>query len=75
MSILDEQDPSINTRILIWKNTLQMIQDNPILGSGIGTFKMNYLYYQSEFLKDNPYYVKYSGKAGEAHNEYLQIWA
>jgi len=36
---------------------------------------MNYLNYQAEFLKNNPYYVKYSGKAGEAHNEYLEMWA
>jgi len=75
LSTFDKQDPSINTRILIWKNTLQMIQDNSILGSGIGTFKMNYLDYQAEFLKNDTSYIKYSGKAREAHNEYLQIWA
>ena len=75
MSTFDEQDPSINTRLLIWKTTFEMIKDKPILGSGIGTFKMNYLNYQGEFLKNNPYYINYSGKAGEAHNEYLQIWA
>ena len=75
MSTFDEQDPSINTRLLIWKTTLEMIKDRPIFGSGIGTFKMNYLNYQAEFLKNNPYYIKYSVKAGEAHNEYLQMWA
>ena len=75
MSTFDEQDPSINTRLLIWKNTFDMIKDKPVLGSGIGTFKMNYLNYQSEFLRKNPGYIKYSGKAGEAHNEYLQMWA
>jgi len=75
MSTFNEQDPSINTRLLIWKTTFEMIKDRPILGSGIGTFKMNYLNYQAEFLKSNPYYIKYSGKAGEAHNEYLQMWA
>lgn len=75
ISTFDEQDPSINTRLLIWKTTFEMIKEKPLLGSGIGTFKMNYLDYQAEFIKDNPYYVKYSGKAGEAHNEYLQMWA
>ncbi len=75
ISTFDEQDPSINTRLLMWKTTFNMIKDKPLLGSGIGTFKMNYLDYQAEFLKDNPYYIKYSGKAGEAHNEYLQMWA
>ncbi len=75
LSIFDEQDPSINTRILMWRTTFEMIKDKPIFGSGIGTFKMNYLNYQAEFLKDNPYYIKYSGKAGEAHNEYIQMWS
>jgi tetratricopeptide (TPR) repeat protein len=74
ISTFDEQDPSINTRFLIWNTTFEMIKDKPIFGSGIGTFKMNYLDYQAEFLKNNPYYIKYSGKAGEAHNEYLQMW-
>jgi len=75
LSTLDEQDPSINTRILIWKNTLQMIKDNPLWGSGIGTFKINYLNYQAEFLKTNPNYIKYFANAREAHNEYLHLGA
>jgi O-antigen ligase/Flp pilus assembly protein TadD len=75
VSTFDEQDPSINTRLLIWRTTLQMIKEKPLLGLGIGTFEMNYLDYQAEFLKRNPYYIKYSGKAREAHNEYLQMWA
>jgi len=75
VSTFDEQDPSINTRLLMWRTTLQMIIEKPLLGSGIGTFEMNYLDYQAEFLKRNPYYIKYSGKAREAHNEYLQMWA
>jgi O-antigen ligase/Tfp pilus assembly protein PilF len=75
ISTFNEQDPSINTRLLMWKTTFEMIKDRPILGSGIGSFKMNYLDYQADFLQRNYYYIKYSGKAGEAHNEYLQIWA
>jgi len=58
MTTFDEQDPSINTRLLIWKTTLEMIKDKPVLGFGIGTFKMNYLIYQAEFLKYNPDYIK-----------------
>jgi len=75
LSTFDVQDPSINTRILIWKNTLQMIKDNPLLGSGIGTFKINYLNYQSNYLQKNPNYIKYVANAKESHNEYLQIGA
>ena len=75
MSTFDEKDPSINTRLLIWGTTFDMIKDRPILGSGIGTFKINYLNYQAEFLQDNPDYIKYWGHAREAHNEYLQMGA
>ena len=75
LSVFDEKDPSINTRFLIWKNTLQMIKDKPLLGSGIGTFKMNYLDYQAEFFKNNPDSIKYYTFPREAHNEYLQIGA
>jgi O-antigen ligase/Tfp pilus assembly protein PilF len=75
LSTFDEKDPSINTRFVIWKNTLQMIKDKPLFGSGIGTFKMNYLDYQAKFLKNNPYYIKYWAFPRDAHNEYLQIGA
>lgn len=74
-STFDEQDPSINMHILTWKNALQMIKDNPWWGSGIGTFKINYLNYQAEFLKNNPDYLEYFSNAREAHNEYLQLGA
>ena len=75
LSTFDELDPSINTRLLIWRNTYQMIKDKPLLGLGIGTFKMNYLDYQAEFLKNNPDYIKYWTFPRDAHNEYLQIGA
>lgn len=75
LSTFDQKDPSINTRILIWKNTLEMIKNNPWLGSGIGSFKLNYLNYQAGFLRNNPDYLKYWAHAGEAHNEYLQMAA
>jgi len=75
LSTFDEQDPSINTRLLMWKTTFEMIKERPVFGSGIGTFKMNYLDYQADFLQNNPDYIKFSGKAAEAHNEYLQMWA
>lgn len=75
MSTFDEQDPSINSRMLIWRTTFEMIKDKPIFGSGIGTFRMNYLDYQGKLLEKNPNYIKYYTKSGDAHNEYLQIWA
>ena len=75
ISTFDEKDPSINTRILMWKVTGLMIKDKPFLGGGVGSFKINYLDYQARFLKEHPEYNKYWINAKEAHNEYLQIGA
>jgi O-antigen ligase/Tfp pilus assembly protein PilF len=75
ISTFDEEDSSINTRILIWKVTGLMIKDKPFLGGGIGSFKINYLDYQARFLKEHPEYDKYWTSAKETHNEYLQIGA
>jgi len=52
-----------------------MIKDRPLFGSGLGTFLLHYLDYQANFLQRNPDYLNFWGKAGEAHNEYLQILA
>jgi len=75
LSTFDKSDTSINQRMLMWKTTFNMIKDNPWFGSGIGTFKINYQNYQADYLQENPEDIKYWIKAGEAHNEYLQIWA
>ena len=75
ISTFEEKDPSINTRILMWKVTGQMIKDKPFLGGGVGSFKINYLDYQAGFLKEHPEYNQYWSNAKEAHNEYLQIGA
>jgi O-antigen ligase len=70
------QSFSISSRISNWKFTTLMIKDNPLLGSGIGTYKYNSLKYQARFLEQGqnrsiyPYVF-----ATKTHNEYLQLWA
>ncbi|HAJ32592.1 MAG TPA: hypothetical protein DCK79_04385 [Candidatus Atribacteria bacterium] len=75
VSAFDMQGSSLRTRLLIWNSTIDMIKDRPLFGSGLGTFPLHYLNYQADFLQNNPGYMQFLGKAGEAHNEYLQIWA
>jgi len=70
------KDTSLKRRIAIWKFTGMMITDNPILGSGIGTFKYNSLTYQAKFFDQSENRRLYPhGFADKAHNEYLQLWA
>jgi len=74
-SAFDMQDTSLRTRFLIWQSTLNMIKAKPLFGLGVGSFPLNYLYYQADFLSQKPDYLKYNAKAAEAHNEYLQTWS
>ena len=62
-------------RAAIWKYTIPMIKDYPLLGSGIGSFKYNSLRYQAKFFDqgDNRALYPY-GVADKTHNEYLQLW-
>jgi O-antigen ligase len=70
------QSFSVGSRITNWKFTTLMIKDNPLFGSGIGTYKYNSLRYQAKFLEQGqnrsiyPYVF-----ATKTHNEYLQLWA
>ncbi|GAI95744.1 unnamed protein product, partial [marine sediment metagenome] len=57
------------------QSTLNMIKNKPLFGLGFGSFPLNYLYYQADFLSQKPDYLKYNTKAAEAHNEYLQTWS
>jgi O-antigen ligase len=67
---------SIARRVATWKFTWMMIEDKPVLGSGLGTFQYNSLRYQAEFFGQDKNRDKYPyGIADKAHNEYLQLWA
>jgi O-antigen ligase len=50
-------------RVTIFADTLRAIADQPLLGTGLGTFRDVFTYYQSE---DLPYYVDLG------HNDYLE---
>jgi len=70
------QSSSIKRRIAIWKFTVMMIKDHPLLGSGIGTFKYNSLKYQAQFFSQGENRTLYPhGFPDKTHNEYLQLWA
>lgn len=60
---------SIGMRLVLWKNTIDMIKERPILGTGAGSFSMRY----AEMVDgiDN-----WRGEVSDdPHNQYLHIWA
>lgn len=75
LPVLEGEDVSLNARLLICRTAIEMFKEHLILGMGIGSFKINYLYEQAKVLERNPQYLPYYSKAQEAHNEYLQLLA
>jgi len=63
-------------RVAIWKFTWMMIEERPLLGSGVGTYGYQSLPHQAEFFaQGNNRDIYPHGFAVQAHNEYLQMWA
>jgi O-antigen ligase len=61
-----ESEPSLFSRVLGYRATIEMIRDFPLLGTGLGTFPQAWKHYYP------------SGTAAvwhEAHNDYLQLFA
>lgn len=59
---------SISSRIMIWKSSLAILKDKPILGIGPGRFQEVYLEYQKYF----PPYLEWA--VPQPHNLYLAFW-
>jgi flagellin-like protein len=60
------EDKNLQGRIVVWRRTLQMIADYPLLGSGPGTYATIFTRYQPP-LTNLRYYM--------AHNDYLHFVA
>lgn len=58
---------SLATRSLIWRDTADLISENPILGAGLGAFETAYPRYSSRFGE--------TAVVRQAHNDFLQILA
>ena len=60
---------SIGIRLVMWNNTLEMIQDKPFLGSGAGSYKYDY---QATVEGVNGWR---GGFTDDPHQQYLHIAA
>jgi O-antigen ligase len=59
---------SMGMRMVLWKHTIELIQDRPLLGFGTGGFEEAY----SQKIKDNPDWEK--NIMHDPHNQFLKIW-
>lgn len=67
---------SAEGRLMVWRISIPMCLDHPLLGVGQGNFAKEYLNYQARFFQ-NPQNINLAYKAGnlkQAHNEYLQAF-
>ena len=67
---------SANGRILIWKISLEMVKDKPILGYGFDGFRKNYMNYQAAYLQEKQLPETINNLADDNHhafNEFLRI--
>lgn len=65
-------------RLLLWKVSLNMIEENPLVGIGFNKFDVAYNNYQADyFAKGNGSNIEklLADNVRHAHNEYLQIGA
>ena len=58
-----------HVRFAIWSDTIDLIQQHPLLGVGLGNLKIHFPSVQKESLFLHTQLLK------DAHNDYLQIWA
>jgi len=63
-----EEDYSALYRVDVWKDTRKMLRDNPILGTGLGTFQYMFPRYRDRSATNRFYW-------DHAHNDYLETWS
>jgi O-antigen ligase len=62
-----EQALNGDVRVVIWKDTLEMVKDHPVFGSGLGSYRWMYPHYRKHMIENaDPEF---------AHNDYLHYWA
>lgn len=45
---------SADSRLLVWRVTMDMIADKPLIGGGLGSFEREYMLCQASYLTENP---------------------
>lgn len=65
---------SANTRLLIWRISADMFMEKPLFGRGTPGFATNYMLYQAEYFKNNPFskFKKISNNHCQSYNIFIQ---
>lgn len=69
----ENKTTSVGVRLAIWRNTVEMIKDHPLLGVGLANHKIVYPLYHRRVLRDRQFTEK--AQLTHVHNDYLQFVA
>lgn len=66
---------SADARLLVWKVAIEMVEDSPLFGHGIGGFERKYMLYQAHYFEnhDNENEKMIADNVGYAYNEFLHL--
>lgn len=66
---------SANGRLLMWRVSMEMIKEHPILGFGPDGFTAHYMEYQAQYLTENPdsTFILLADNVNNPFNEYLLV--
>ncbi|MCA1977735.1 MAG: O-antigen ligase family protein [Thiobacillus sp.] len=67
LQVASFQDESVSARVYLWRSSWMMIQANPWLGTGLGTWSLHYPAFRD--------HREWSTAGYYAHNDYLQLLA
>jgi O-antigen ligase len=71
--LTQEKLPSTEGRVFMWLNSLQVISDNPVSGTGLGNFSFGYNQAQAEYFRqhaDSPF-IHRADNVAHPFNDYL----
>lgn len=74
-SAVSMDDEAGKIRVTLWKNSMKLISDKPVFGTGAGNFPITYPYYQSANMKPADFEKADYYKSGHAHNDFIQFAA
>lgn len=66
---------SANGRLLIWRVSMDMVADKPLLGFGRGGFLSSYMEYQAEYFRNNPEskFLQLADNVNNPFNEFILV--
>lgn len=67
---------SAQSRLLIWRVTMDMIADKPLSGFGAGGFNQQYMLYQARYFETHPdsEFLMVADNAAYPYNEFLHVF-